>query len=80
MVLLELPVAAKWAIVVIIYIFTLALILVMMGTFSQHLKLPQKLPPRQLNVLIIGTSVALYLVVVFYVLNDWAHEMIYGYY
>lgn len=80
MVLLELPIAAKWAIVVLIYIFTLALILVMMGTFSQRLKLQRKLPPTQLNILILGISAALYLMVVFYVLNDWAKEMIYGYY
>lgn len=80
MVLLELPIVAKWAIVVIIYVFTLVLLLVMMGTFSQHLKLPQKLSPRELNILVIGTAMAAYLLIVFYFLNDWAREMIFGYY
>lgn len=71
---------AKWAIVVIIYVFTLVLLLVMMGTFSQHLKLPQKLSTGQLNLLVIGTALAAYLLIIFYFLNDWAREMLYGYY
>ncbi len=79
MVLIDLPLAAKWAIVIFFYVFTLLLLLLVVGTFSQHLKLPEKLPARQLNILIIGTAVAIYLLVVFYVLNDWADEMLVSY-
>ncbi len=76
LILLELPVVVSWILVVFLYIFTLALSLLVVGVAAQHLRLPEKMPPRQVNLLIFGLAITIYTCIVFLLLNEWAVIML----
>lgn len=77
--LLELPLFGRWAVVVFIYVFVMLLLLVAVTTFAQYLKLQHKMPNRQFSFLVVGMAGAIYVLLVFYVLNEWAERLIAGY-
>jgi hypothetical protein len=76
LILLELPVVVSWILVVFMYLFTLALSLLVVGVAAQHLRLPEKMPSRQVNYLIFGLAITIYIGIVFLLLNDWAAIML----
>jgi hypothetical protein len=70
------PYAGRLAMVIVLYIFVLIACIFVFGSLSEQLQLNKKISDKKLNVAIVMTSIVVYLVFVFLVLNPWAADLL----
>lgn len=66
----------RWALVIFFYIFTFLLCLIIVAYSAQYLKIAQRVSHRQMGLMVFALTLAIYLVFISYILNDWAVGML----